>query len=68
MFGNMVYSAEACAGSSTRQGHSKARDPVQAETGKEGMAPGALHWAVRAAGTPVPCASQTAPGVKVSMQ
>lgn len=54
MFGNMVYSAEARAGSSTRQGHSKAQDPVQAETGREGLAPGALHWAVRAAGTPVP--------------
>lgn len=54
VFGNMVYSAEARAGSSTRQGHSKARDPVQAETGREGTAHGALHWAVRAAGTPVP--------------
>lgn len=35
VFGNMVYSAEACAGSSTRQGHSKARDLVWAETGRE---------------------------------
>lgn len=40
--GNMVYSAEARAGSSTRQGHSKAQDPVQTETGREGTAPAAL--------------------------